>query len=154
MSEIINYNAKMYKRSIDYNSNFLLIGNNIDGYVSLNIITFRDFDDLKLRLPKIFYDLEYFGEWDLKLYQVANSFKIIKKYGYYKVPNSGKLIFQHNYMDLHIKKIIFKDNKMEMMGSEMNVIENWHAKSNEDFLNYEIDIDIKTIQFKHVNQNK
>lgn len=148
MSEIINYNAKSYKRSIDYNSNFVLIGNNIDGYVSLNIIIFHDFEDLKLRLPEIFYNLEYFGEWHLKLYQVSNTFKIIKKYGYYKVPNFGKLIFEHSYMDLHIKKIVFTENKMEIIGLEMNINENWNAKSNEDFLNYEIDIDIKTINFK------
>lgn len=148
MNEIINYNAKMYKRSIDYNSNFVLIGNNIDGYVSLNMTTFHDFEDLKLRLPEIFYNLEYFGEWDLKLYQVSNTFKIIKKYGYYKVPNFGKLIFKYSYMDFRIKKIVFTENKMEIIGSEMNIIENWNAKSNEDFLNYEIDIDIKTINFK------
>ena len=64
MSETINYNAQSYKRSIDYNSNFILIGNNIDGNVSLDSITFNDFEDLKLRLPQIFYTLEYSGEWE------------------------------------------------------------------------------------------
>jgi hypothetical protein len=147
MSETINYNAQSYKRSIDYNSNFILIGNNIDGNVNLDSITFRDFEDLKLRLPQIFDNLEYFGEWDLKLYQVSNSCQIIKKYGYYKIPNSGKLIFEYNYMDYHIKSILFKDQKMEIIGSHMKVIENWNAKSDEDFLNYEIDIEVKTINF-------
>jgi hypothetical protein len=147
MSETINYNAQSYKRSIDYNSNFILIGNNIDGYVSIDSITFAGFEDLKLRLPQIFDNLEYFGEWDLKLYQVCNSSKIIKKYGYYKIPNSGKLLFEYNYMDYHIKSVLFKEHKMEIIGSHMEVIENWNAKSNEDFFNYEIDIEVKIIIF-------
>jgi len=148
MSEIISYSAQSYKRSIDFNSNFLLIGNNIDGRVDVDIVNFNNFEELKLSLPAILVNLECSGEWNLKLYQVPQQFKIIKKYGYYKVPSRGKLIFEHSYMDYHIKSVDFNGIKMEIIGSYMDIIENWDAKSDEDFLNYEIDIEVKTIFFK------
>jgi hypothetical protein len=148
MGEIITYSAKNFKRTIDYSVQFILIGNSIDGGIDVNIISFNNFEELQSKLPSILANLEHFGEWDLKLYQVSKPYKIIKKYGYYKIPDSGKLIFEHSYMDYHIKSVQFQKDNMEIIGSHMEIIENWNAKSNEDFLNYEIDIEIKTIHFK------
>jgi hypothetical protein len=79
---------------------------------------------------------------------VQKNFKISKKYGYYKVPSSGKIILHHSYMDYPVKSFGFSNHKLEIIGSHMEIIENWNAKSNEDFLNYEIDIEVKTIHFK------
>ena len=152
MSEIISYSVQSYKRSIDFSSNFLLIGNNIDGRADVDMVNFNNFEELKSNLPKILTKLESFGEWDIKLYQVKKLFKIIKKYGYYKVPNRGRLIFEHSYMDYHIKSVQFNEHKMEIIGSSMDIIENWDAKSDEDFLNYEIDIEVKTIFFKSIER--
>ncbi|WP_035759217.1 hypothetical protein [Flavobacterium tegetincola] len=147
MSETISYTAQSYKRTIDYNSNFVLIGNNIDGSVDVDLIRFNNFEEVKLKLKSILVNLECFGEWDLKLYQVQKNFKISKKYGYYKVPRSGKLILRHSYMDYQIKSLDFFNHKLEIVGSHMEIIENWNAKSNEDFLNYKIDIEVITIHF-------
>ena len=148
MSEIITYSSQNLKRTINYSLQFILIGNSIDGYIDVDIIAFNDFTELKSKIPPILANLEHSGEWDLKLFQVAKPYKIIKKYGYYKTPNCGKLIFEHSYMDYHIKSVQFKKDKMEIIRSHMVIIENWNAKSNEDFLNYEIDIAVKTIHFK------
>jgi hypothetical protein len=148
MSETISYTAQSYKRTIDYNSKFILIGNNIDGIVDVDQISFNNFEELKLKLPGILVNIECSGEWDLKLYQVQKNFKISKKYGYYKVPSSGKLILQHSYMDYPVKSFEFSNHRLEIIGSHMEIIENWNAKSNEDFLNYEIAVEVKTIHFK------
>ena len=147
MSEIISYTAQSYKRTIDCNSNFVLIGNNIDGSVDVDIINFNDFEEVKSKLLNILVNIEYCGEWDLKLYQVQKNFKISKKYGYYRVPRSGKLILRHSYMDYDVKSLDFFNHKLEIIGSHMEIIENWNAKSNEDFLNYKIDIEVITIHF-------
>lgn len=48
-------------------------------------------------------------------------------------------------MDYPLKSLHFLPNKIQTIGSSLEVIENWNAKSNEDFLNYEIDVAIKTI---------
>lgn len=149
MSESITYSSQNFIRTIDYSEQFILIGNSIDGCIDVDLIIFKDFEDLKTKIPSILANLECFGEWDLKLFQVTNPYKIIKKHGYYKTPNRGKLIFDHSYMDYNIKSVQFKNDKMEIIGSHMEIIENWNAKSNEDFLNYEIDIAIKTIDFKN-----
>jgi hypothetical protein len=153
MSEIITYSAQNFKRTVNYNYQFILIGNSIDGGIDTDIISFIDFKELQSKLPSILVNLEHFGEWDLKLYQVAKPYKIIKKYGYYKVPNSGRLIFEHNYMDYHINSVQFQNDNMEIIGSYMEITENWNAKSDEDFLNYEIDIAVKTIHFKNHARN-
>ena len=80
MSEIIIYCSQNFKRTIDYDLQFILIGNNIDGFINVDLITFIDFTELKAKMPSILINIEHSGEWDLKLYQVCNSFQIIKKY--------------------------------------------------------------------------
>jgi hypothetical protein len=123
----------------------LLVGNNIDGFVDIDIEEFQNFEDLKSRLPLLLSNLECRGEWNVKLYQITKPYRILKKYGYYKTPSHGKILLEHSYMDYPIKSIHFLPNKIQLICSCLEVIENWNAKSNEDFLNYEIDVEVKTI---------
>lgn len=48
-------------------------------------------------------------------------------------------------MDYQIKSVEFLANKIQIVGCSLEVIENWEAKSNEDFLNYEIDVEVTTM---------
>ena len=145
MSEKISYSEQSYKRRIDIGSKFLLIGNNIDGYVNIDIKEFQNFNELRSILPLLLSNLECSGEWNVKLFQITKPYKIIKKYGYFKTPSHGKLILEHSYMDYPIKSINFLPNKIQIVGSALEVIENWNATSNEDYLNYEIDVEVKNI---------
>jgi hypothetical protein len=69
----------------------------------------------------------------------------IKKYDYYKTPGPGKLILEHGYMDHPVRSLEFLPNRIQMICSWLQVIENWEAKSNEDFLNYAIDVEVTTV---------
>ncbi|WP_318641690.1 hypothetical protein [Flavobacterium ardleyense] len=142
MSNKISFSEKSYKRTIQQDLSFLLLGNNIDGYVNVQNVLFTNYADLILRLPKILYNLECSGEWELKLYQVKDDYKIIKKYGYFKVPNKGKLIYRHDYMDYPVKQMKFDKTKIEIVGALADCWENWEAKENEDFVDYEVDIEV------------
>ena len=122
-----------------------MIGNNIDGFVDIDVIEFQNFKDLKSRLPKLLYNIECAGEWNIRLYQITKPYKIIKKYGYFKTPSHGKFILEHSYMDYPIKLMQFLPNKIHIICSSLEIIENWNAKSNEDFLNYEIDVEVVNI---------
>jgi len=44
-----------------------------------------------------------------------------------------------------LRSIAFLPHKIQMRCSYLEVIENWNAKSNEDFLNYEIDVQVRNI---------
>ncbi len=145
MSEKITYSEQSYKRSIDIASKFLLVGNNIDGFVGIDLVEFENFEDLKSRLPLLLSNLECWGEWELKLFQVTKPYSIIKKYGYFKTPSRGKLLLEYSYMDYQIKSVEFLANKIQIVGCNLEVIENWDAKSDEDFLNYEIDVKVRTV---------
>ena len=145
MSEKINYSEQSYKRRIDFDAKFLLLGNNIDGFVDIKMEEFENFEDLKSRLPQLLFDIECWGEWKLALYQITKPFRIIRKYGYFKTPSRGKLILEYTYMDYPLRSIEFLPNKIQMVCSYLEVIENWKAKSNEDFLNYKIDVEVKTV---------
>jgi hypothetical protein len=145
MSETISYSEQSYKRTINFDAKFLLIGNNIDGYVDIKKIEFENFESLKEKLPEILMNLECRGEWNVSLYQILKPYTLRKKHGYYNVPSHGKLIFEHSYMDYPIKTINFLPNKIQLVGSMMEIIENWNAKSDEDFINYEVCVDVINI---------
>jgi|GEM_PF-3844646 len=145
MDLLVNYSEQIYKRRIDPDSTFLLIANPIDGFINVGIIEFKSFEDLSNNLLKIFLELECFGEWDIKIYQTKKPYKILKKYGYYKYPSNGKLILKHSYMYLPIRNINFKKGLIEIIGSEIEVKENWENE-HEDFLDYEIDLEIIKIK--------
>jgi len=95
------YSTKRFTiKTIDLFSKFVLIGNNIDGFVDVGLREFENFEDVKSRLPNIIKNLNYAGEWDLKLYQIPDQLKIKRLYGYYKVPLRGKLILEFSYMNV------------------------------------------------------
>jgi hypothetical protein len=48
-------------------------------------------------------------------------------------------------MDHPMKSLNFFPNKIKMICSSIEVIENWNAKSNEYFLNYGIDVEVTTV---------
>lgn len=147
ISEVkINYYEKKYKRKIDKGSKFILIGNNIDGVVHFDFCEFANFEEIMEKLPKILYELNAYGEWDLKLFQVPENYKIKIKYGYYKYPNKGKLIYTHNYMDTPIKNVEFKKNSIVFLGYESTVDDDWTRE--ELYLINDIFIEVLKIEVK------
>jgi hypothetical protein len=125
MKTPIYYDERAFTRKINPEASFILIGNNIDGSVDFQFREFKDFDTVKKELPDILYNLKGQGEWDLKLYQVNNKFSISKKYGYYKVPKRGKLVYTHSYMDCPIKNVQIKKNSILFIGCQLDIEENW-----------------------------
>lgn len=75
-------------------SKFVLIGNCIDGFVTVGIEEFKDFEEVKKRLKKILETIEFSGEWNLKFFEVPDNYKIEILYGYYRVPNAGNFLFE------------------------------------------------------------
>lgn len=107
---MINFNQfrKIKKfNQFDRFSKFLLIGNNIDGFVRFGIQEFENFEEVKKKLPKIIEELKYEGEWKLSLYQVADNYRISYQYEYYRVPNRGKMVFELSYMNTGIINKVF-----------------------------------------------
>ena len=98
---ITTYQFKNYQKKV-FNkfSKFILIGNNIDGFVNVDMIEFDNFDAVKSMLPNIIKNLHYEGEWDLKLYQINGPLKIRHLYEYYRMPSKGKLILKLSYMNM------------------------------------------------------
>ena len=63
----IDYSERKLKRSINKNSTFILIGNNIDGMVDFNFREFDNFKKLSDELLNILSNLKCCGEWDISL---------------------------------------------------------------------------------------
>lgn len=139
MKTPIYYTEKSYSRAIDKNAKFILIGNNIDGFVNFKFCEFENFEDVKTKLPNILYELRGAGEWDLNLYQVPEKYKIAIKYEYYKVPKYGKLLYTHSYMHCPIKDVQFRDKTIIFIGCDLDVEE----KSIEGKMIYEQDLMIE-----------
>lgn len=119
----VHYSDKTYIRKINYSSRFILIGNNVDGHIDFDYHEFEDFEDLKENLRNILVNLYGVGEWKIDLYQTTKPFTIRKKYGYYKYPSKGKLIYSYSYMDCPIKFINFKYDQIVIMGLEHSGIQ-------------------------------
>lgn len=133
---MIRYDLNHTKRKFskfDRFSKFLLIGNNIDGRVNIWTEVFQDFEEVKAKLPEIFSSLEYEGEWTLKLYQVPDKYAIHHKYGYYKVPSRGRLVFEYSYMvegediDFHITNSMIHVSSISKSKGET-----WNKKKGEE----------------------
>ncbi len=93
----LNHSKKKFSRFNRF-SKFILIGNDIDGRVNVATETFQNYEEVKMKLPAIFKNLEFEGEWSLKLYQVPDNYSIQTKYGYYIIPSKGKLVLDYSYM--------------------------------------------------------
>lgn len=143
----VNYTEKIYKRKINPNAKFIMIGNNIDGNVDFDFCEFQNFEQLKLNLLNYLQNLKACGEWRIELYQVTKPYTIKRRYGYYKYPSRGKLIFTHSYMDCPIKEIIFQNKQIIFIGSFIEVEENWHYE-NQDF--YKYDLTLEVIKLKYI----
>jgi hypothetical protein len=77
-------------------SKFVLIGNDIDGFITIDFVEFKDFEDVKKRLKKIIETVQFRGQWDLKFFEVADNYEIEILHGYYKVLKEGNLLFAMN----------------------------------------------------------
>lgn len=110
---MVNFNLTSHKRKFsrfDRFSKFVLIGNDIDGMVNIDIIEFENYENVKERLPIIFENLYFEGEWTLHLYQVPEKWTVHNKYGYYRVPSKGKMVFEFSYMNAGRRNHIFLTN--------------------------------------------
>jgi hypothetical protein len=110
------YKEIKYKRVIDLNAKFVLIGNRIDGYVNFSLETFENFEDLKTKLPYTLTSIEGKGEWDARLYQITKPLKLKWQHGYYRVPYQGKLLLNYSYMNDPIRSVMFKKDYIEIIG--------------------------------------
>lgn len=99
-------------RGFNRHSKFILIGNQIDGFLKFDKEVFNSYEDVKEGLPQIIHQLEAGGEWALELYQVPNNFRIWKKYGYYEVPSRGRKVFLLNYMNFGRLERCFTGNSL------------------------------------------
>ena len=107
----INTNKEIINKSLSSTSKFVLVGNNIDGYISVNSIVFESFEELKINLPVIVDNIQFYGEWDLKLYAIFGEIEFDTLYDYYCIPKSGELIFEirHDLIGEEIKCLITDD---------------------------------------------
>jgi len=98
---ITNFISKELRyKSFNRFSKFVLIGNNVDGYVNVDFIEFQNFEEVKKLLPPVIKSLKFEGEWKLSFYQISGNLKIKRLYGYYRVPARGKLILEMTYMNV------------------------------------------------------
>jgi len=112
-----NFNETTRTRTINLDSQFVLIGNNIDGSVNFDLHFFINFDDVKENLESILLNIQGEGEWDISLYQVNENIKMKYQYGYYKCPKFGKKILSYNYMNYPLKKILFRKKEILFLHS-------------------------------------
>ena len=141
----VDYSERKFKRTINKNSTFVMIGNNIDGSVDFVFREFQNFKELSGDLLGILSNLKCCGEWDINLYQVKKPYRIWQKYGYYRYPSNGKLILRHSYMDCPVKEIKFNDKEIIFIGSLLDVSENWH-NPDEDFHQYDLSLEITKLK--------
>jgi len=141
MKYSVYYSERKFKRTINKNSTFILIGNDIDGIVDFSFREFDNFNELSDELFGILSNLKCCGEWDINLYQVKKPYRIWQKYGYYKYPSNGKLILRHSYMDCPIREIKFNNTEIIIIGSSLDVTENWHNPK-EEFHQYDLSFEV------------
>lgn len=109
---MITYHIDKESSRITYDkfSKFVLLGNNIDGRIDINCCRFDNFSEVKKQLPNLVENMQCWGEWDLKLYQVPDNFNIKVLYGYYQVPQKGKLILKLSYMNINKYRKMYIDD--------------------------------------------
>lgn len=133
-----------YKRTIDYNASFVLLGSIIDGYVSIIEEVFQNFEDLEARLPNLMMNFIEEGEWEISLYQVYKPYKIYKRYECIKYPKKGKLIFKHSYMDYEIKKFEISKKRIQIICIYLELEDEWKTRSE-----YNVEYDVSFELFNY-----
>jgi len=134
-------------------SSFVLIGNNIDGFVNVDLIKFNNYEEAMKALPGIFNNLEFGGEWDLSFYQVPENFSIKTQYGYYKSPMEGSKVFEFSYMNSGEDNQIFLTPALiHISYTFKDIEEQW--EDGEDHLNFDIYEGYFTIQLKEYLDRK
>ncbi|NCO64663.1 MAG: hypothetical protein GW772_13055 [Flavobacteriia bacterium] len=139
-----------YKRTIDYNATFLLLGSRIDGYVSILEEEFANFEDLESRLPHIMMNFRAEGEWEISLYQVYKPYKIYKRYECIQYPKKGKLIFKHSYMDYKIKKFVISKKCIHIICMYLELEDEWRTRS-EYNVEYDVSFELFNYYLKQIS---
>lgn len=113
-----NVEVSTYKRTIKRNQPFLLLGNEIDGRIFCDqLYQFKNFLELREKLPFILPSIKGEGEWCFELYQVPKDYRIWHRYGYYKYPNRGTKLLTYNYLNLTIREVVFKKKEFLFVGA-------------------------------------
>jgi hypothetical protein len=136
---------KLSHKTINKFSKFVLLGNNIDGYVDIKFHLFDSFDEIKKQFAKLVENIECWGEWDLKLYQVPDNFKIKELYGYYKLPQQGKLILELSYMNISKNISVYINDALIHIHTWSDVFEEELVEDSEQILHGSICEDFTTI---------
>jgi hypothetical protein len=128
-------------------SKFILLGNNVDGRVSVQFEEFKNWEDVKARLKRIIETITFEGEWKLDFYQVPENYKIKLLYGYYKVPVRGKNLFHLQYDEFigEIIKLHIDDSMIHFYFLSEYVSFDDNAETYEEYLNVNVYEDFLTI---------
>lgn len=126
-------------------SKFLVLGNNIDGMVSIKHEEFENWADFTNRFPDMYKNIDFSGEWSLIIYQVPDDYKIKYQYGYFMVPSKGKIIADIGYMEIAgVHMDVFISNAIiHFQSRSLDSTENW----DNDFdavINIDYDNDIES----------
>ncbi len=122
MNRTVKYDEVTLRHTLNPISKFILIGNNIDGHVNFDFKEFQNFNDLKIELPDILLNLRGEGEWTVCLYQVKENYKLRKKYNYFRVPVSGKELYEYNYMDDTLRNVSFLKDSIVFFHADVQPI--------------------------------
>lgn len=142
----LSFEEQIYKTPIDFGAKFALIGNNIDGFVGVEVITFATYSDLKEKLPAVLVGLECFGEWNLTLYQYHGTMQMNVVHGYYKSVVGGTVLFKYDYMHLPVVQMDFFDNRAVLVCANVEASENWNPDT-DDFQMFDVCTEIITLAF-------
>ena len=109
-----------HRRTLERGTPFVFIGNEIDGQLFCQTVyEFKNFEELRERLPDILKSIEGEGEWAFDLYQVPEEFKVWRRWGYYRYPNRGKSILKHSYMNYAINAVVINEEKILLSGDHL-----------------------------------
>lgn len=151
-------------RNFNRFSTFLLIGNNLGGYINVKIVEFKSFEEVIKRFPRIINDLAFYGKWDLCLYQVPKEYQLIEKPRSYKIPKNGERIFKldhviaTSFIDIFVNfsmiHLALSDKKIQSESSQGNT--SFIFRMSEIYLTIELEekIDQKTISLNQFNGDK
>lgn len=105
-------------------SKFIVVGNGFDGMIDITFLEYHNWDELKIDFPSKFRKLYCWGEWDLKIYQVPQNYKLVEKHKDYRVPNKGKEIAEFSYMEVGEKlDLLISNNIIHFISETIEVRE-------------------------------